>query len=158
MKKQAGFTLIEILIAITIFAIGMLAIAKMQMSSIQGNYNASGMSEAVTLAQGRIEQLMVLDYDHSDLLDTDTDGTNQDLVGNDGIDDVGGGNFGLDDTGASADRSIANLGQKGRHTISWNIAVDEPDTNAKTIRVIVTWQDYGIQRQIAMDSIRSIIN
>jgi prepilin-type N-terminal cleavage/methylation domain-containing protein len=43
-KKEAGFTLMEILIAIAILAFGLLAIATMQAWSIKGNsgFRASG--------------------------------------------------------------------------------------------------------------------
>lgn len=60
--NQQGFTLIEILIAITVFSIGILAVAAMQVSSIKGNSSASGLTEAVTLAQDKMEELMSLDY------------------------------------------------------------------------------------------------
>ena len=64
---ENGFTLIEILIAISIFAIGMLAVASMQISGIQGNGTAKALTGASTWASDRIERLMALSYDHADL-------------------------------------------------------------------------------------------
>jgi type IV pilus modification protein PilV len=70
MKKsnQRGFSLIEILIAITVFAIGILAVGKMQITAIKGNSFANDLTEATTLAQDRMEKLIGLPY--TDIEDT----------------------------------------------------------------------------------------
>jgi len=65
--NQGGFTMIEILIAITIFAIGMLAVATMQVSGIHGNDTANVLTGAAAWAADRLETLMVRPYDHTDL-------------------------------------------------------------------------------------------
>ena len=57
-KGQAGFTLIEVLIAITIFAIGLLAIAGMQMTAIQTNSTASEITARAALAEGIMEEIL----------------------------------------------------------------------------------------------------
>lgn len=62
LRKERGFTLIEVLLSIAILAFGLLAVAKMQGSAIQGNFFASGKTEAVTWAQDRMERLMALPY------------------------------------------------------------------------------------------------
>ena len=49
-KTSGGFTLIEVLIAISIFAIGILAIAGMQIKSINLNSAARMQSEATNAA------------------------------------------------------------------------------------------------------------
>jgi type IV pilus assembly protein PilV len=66
-KNNKGFTLIELMIAIVIFSIGLLAMAQLQMFSIRYNSEAQRMSEATTLAQGKMEDLMSLDYADTDL-------------------------------------------------------------------------------------------
>jgi type IV pilus assembly protein PilV len=66
-NDQKGFSLIEILIAMTIFAIGVLALAEMQITAIRGNAFSSTTTDGTTLAQDRIEQLMNLPYDDGDL-------------------------------------------------------------------------------------------
>ena len=38
MKEQNGFTLLEVIIALFIFRVGLLAVASMQMTAIKGNY------------------------------------------------------------------------------------------------------------------------
>ena len=66
-KSEAGFTLLEILIAISIFAVGMLAVASMQISGLQGNATANVLSGAAAWGADRVETLIALPYDHADL-------------------------------------------------------------------------------------------
>ena len=60
-NNENGFTLVEILIALTIFAIGILGIASMQTWGIRGNASAIWHSQAATFAADRIEKLMMVD-------------------------------------------------------------------------------------------------
>jgi len=62
-----GFTLVEILIAMAIFSIGFLAIATMQIHSINGNSSSRRITEGTMLAETQLERLMELPYDHNDL-------------------------------------------------------------------------------------------
>ena len=66
-KSEQGFTLIEVLIAMSIFAVGILAVATMQISFVQGNASSRRYTEASILAGDRAEQLMALSYDDPDL-------------------------------------------------------------------------------------------
>jgi type IV pilus modification protein PilV len=66
-KQQGGFTLIEVLIALTIFAVGLLAIAAMQTSAIRMNSTAGNISELSALGMDRLEGLIGLPYDNSQL-------------------------------------------------------------------------------------------
>ena len=59
---QGGFNLLEVLIAITIFSIGILAVASMQISSMMGNTSAKDVTEGATLATDQLEKLMALPY------------------------------------------------------------------------------------------------
>jgi prepilin-type N-terminal cleavage/methylation domain-containing protein len=70
MKKRTpnqGYTLIEVLIAMSIFAVGFLAVASMQIMSITQNAKARMQTEATAKAVDRLERLMALPYDHTDL-------------------------------------------------------------------------------------------
>jgi len=62
-----GFTLIEVLIVIAIFSIGILAVATMQMTSTKGNASARRITEATALAENQIEYLMQLPYGDDEL-------------------------------------------------------------------------------------------
>jgi type IV pilus modification protein PilV len=61
-NRQGGFTLIEVLIALTIFAVGLLAIAAMQTSAIRMNSSAGKLTEISNLGMDTLEQLMSLPY------------------------------------------------------------------------------------------------
>ncbi len=74
-----GFTLIEVLIAMAIFAIGILAIAGLQIRSINLNSSARMQSEATIVAVDVMERLASLPYDHPDL--DESSGTQQNQVG-----------------------------------------------------------------------------
>lgn len=62
MKKE-GFSLIEVLIAMAIFAVGLLGIAGLQISAFQGNNAARLQTEAVHLAEAHLEELAARAYD-----------------------------------------------------------------------------------------------
>ena len=66
-QKDQGFTLIEVLIALTIFAVGLLAVAAMQTSAITVNSTADQMTTRMTWAQDKLEELMALPYTDSQL-------------------------------------------------------------------------------------------
>ena len=158
---EQGFTLIEILIAITVFAIGILAVGKMQITAIQGNSRANQLTEAVTLAQSKIEELISLNYNDPLLADGDLDGTNQDSSNDDGIDDSGN-DFGLNDdnnTIGNADGTDQyQIPGNLQYNIFWNIAPDEPTTDTKIIRVIVTWRSHGgLMRKVSFDAVKARI-
>ena len=62
LKKQDGFTLIEVLIAVTIFAVGLLAVAAMQTSAIRVNSTAGRITELSTRSIDKFEQLLSQPY------------------------------------------------------------------------------------------------
>jgi prepilin-type N-terminal cleavage/methylation domain-containing protein len=159
--NQRGYTLVEVLVALGILGFGLMAVATMQVTAIKTNSKASAMSQGVTLAQAKVEELMNLSY--TALNDTDGDGTNQD-PNNDGIDD-NGGNFGLDATADPADECINDPVSDGfwpdpwdctaRYRLFWNVAVDEPATKSKIIRVIVIWTERGKDKRISLDFVKT---
>jgi type IV pilus assembly protein PilV len=58
-----GFTLIEMLIGMTIFSIGILALGAMQIAAVNGNASARRQTEAVSWAADRAETLLAMPYD-----------------------------------------------------------------------------------------------
>jgi len=66
-RGRHGFTLIEVLIAMAIFSIGILAVGAMQLSSTNNNTGARIQTEEYTWVVDQIERLAGLDYDHGDL-------------------------------------------------------------------------------------------
>ncbi len=65
--NKKGFSLIEVLVGLVILAIGLLAIAGMQITSVRGNFFSSNMTQASILGQDRLETLRNLPFAHADL-------------------------------------------------------------------------------------------
>ncbi|CAK8712443.1 hypothetical protein KKHLCK_01460 [Candidatus Electrothrix laxa] len=70
--RQDGFTLIETMMAMVVFTIGILGLFGMQSSAIKENLLANSITNGSTWAMDRVEQLLNLRYDDS-LLDITTD-------------------------------------------------------------------------------------
>ena len=122
--SEAGFTLLEVVVAIAILTFGLLAVASMQSSAIQGNYRARLQTEATTWAQDRMEKLVALRY--SDPTLTDTGG-------------YSGDPFPPSPAG---------------YTIEYLVDDDNPIGNTKLIRVRITWQDKGVSRTNILTSVK----
>ncbi|MBW1773890.1 MAG: prepilin-type N-terminal cleavage/methylation domain-containing protein [Deltaproteobacteria bacterium] len=137
-KRQEGFTIIEVIVAISILTVGLLAVASMQVTGMHANAHARNVTEGINWAQDKLEELIALPYDDPNnlgLIDTDNDGL------------LGLGN----NIAATADYSET----RGRFTICWNIAEDEPVASSKTIRIYVNWQDKGVTKRVLLNYIRS---
>ena len=65
--NNGGYSLIETMIAIAIFAIGFLAIASLQITASKTNRAGSEYTQATTIATDRMERLMALPYGDGDL-------------------------------------------------------------------------------------------
>jgi type IV pilus assembly protein PilV len=138
-NRQKGFTLIEVLIAMTLLVIGILAVASMQIVSLGGNSLAIRVTEASTRAEARIESLMALPYDDAEL-----------------DDDNGNGAAGLNDTNTAGSLADGGPDPQGGFTVYWNVADDTPLTGNKTIRVIVVRTDIGgFLKTLAVDYVKA---
>ena len=147
-KEEAGFTLVEVIVAVFVLSVGFIALGSMQIGSVKGNSTANSVTQGTTWAENQIERLIGLAYDDPLLADTDGDGTNQDGDG-DGQDDDGG-NFGLDDiTVAAADHSLV----RGDYTVLWNVAENVVVNNTKTVNTIVIWMDRGTQKSVIIQRV-----
>jgi len=67
MKKNQGYTLVEVLIAMAIFAVGFLALASLQIKSISQNASSRMATDATTMAVESMERLISLPYNHAEL-------------------------------------------------------------------------------------------
>jgi type IV pilus assembly protein PilV len=66
-EKQRGFSLMEVLIAVVFLAIGVLAIAGLQVTSVRGNYFSNNLMQATYVAQDRLEFLKNLPFNSAQL-------------------------------------------------------------------------------------------
>ncbi len=57
LRKKEGFSLIEVMVSLLVFSIGMLMLVPMMVLSIQGNDYASKSTYAIQLAQAKMEEL-----------------------------------------------------------------------------------------------------
>jgi prepilin-type N-terminal cleavage/methylation domain-containing protein len=118
-----GFTLIEVLVGIAIFSVGILAGALMQIRATSSTTTAGNVSANVAVTVDRIEKLMALGYDDADLaIGTVTPSQDDDLIDNDG------------------DGEIDETGETGHITASWDVSETVPKAgsdlyNYKTITV-----------------------
>jgi len=129
--REGGFTLIEVMVAISILTIGLLAIASMQTSAIQGNSFATKVTEGTTLAQDRMEELLSLSY-------------------NDAL---------LDPDGSPHGETQAQMDAHPGYTITWNVTEVDVDgdtvDDSKQITVTCTWTDRGRQKQSVLTCVRT---
>lgn len=61
MRSSEGFTLLEVLVAVAIFSVGLLALAGIQTRSITANATAHRITTGAALAQGALEDLLARD-------------------------------------------------------------------------------------------------
>ena len=148
---QAGFTLVESLIALMILTIAILGVNAMQIGAINTNIRAGKTTLSTAWGSEKLEILMNLPYDDAKLADTNGNGTGEDADLN-GTDD-NGGNFGLDDEGANSD--FTEVSPDRLYTINWNVAVDRPMIGSKTIRVIVARPAEGRARNTVITFIKT---
>jgi type IV pilus assembly protein PilV len=134
-KKQDGFSLLEVLIALVILAIGLLAVAQMQITAIKSNAYGSGMTSASSLASNTIERLMALPFTDPALLPTIAPPPAPDVTNGttDGIGLVEGG-----------------VNNQGYTRVYW-VQGDTPRAGLSQITVRVVWTDSnGMTRNVTM--------
>ena len=65
--RKNGFSLIEVLLGLVILAVGLLAVAGMQVVSIRGNSISHRLTEATSLIQNRMDELKRWPFDDAGL-------------------------------------------------------------------------------------------
>lgn len=107
--------------AMAILSIGILAMATLQIVSVKGNTSASNLTANAIIGESRVESLMSVAYDESDL----SSGTHTPAQDADGVDN-------------DADGQTDEDGETGPIVVSYTVNEDTPVLNAKTITYIVT--------------------
>jgi len=180
--SQQGFSLVEVLVAILLLTVGILALAQMQTKAVASNAFGNQLTQATFLAQDKMEELRLLnecflevsakpqiswtgeDQDvvanyNSQLSDTvdnwsetDTDG---DLIPDQFSWQLATPDHTNSDGSSGAANPIDVTGatvSSGGFTRTWYVVDDRPTVKAKTVRVLVTW---GNGRQVFLDTVLS---
>lgn len=63
LTSDGGFTLVEVMVAIVILAVGALAVTHLSLSVAVLMQHSSAKTELITLAENRLEAVQALDYD-----------------------------------------------------------------------------------------------
>ena len=113
-SNERGFTLVELMIAMVIFSFGILAVVKMQISSMQGNSAATRVTAQSVVAQNKLEQLFVMSYD------------------NPWLEPEGNPSAGTDSAGNTHQETTQG------YTVSWDVIDDDPVADSKLVTVTVT--------------------
>ena len=141
--NDGGFTLLEIIMAVSILTVGLLAVASMQISAMRNNSMAIDYTESTERVQDRVEK--ILNFNITNLVDANNDGLA-------GINAVGNNADGKDEI------------TDPRYKVYWNVVEDwvggaggHQVIGVNTVRVIVNWTDKGIVRRYSFDLLRNRI-
>lgn len=108
----AGYTIIEVLIALAIFSIGIMAMGALQAASLRTTGNIARMTEAWALLDERAESLKAMPfYANDDGIDNDGDGA---------IDEFD------EEMPELAEAAYNELRANGRYTVHWDVVDDWP--------------------------------
>ncbi|RLC29118.1 MAG: hypothetical protein DRH37_08170 [Deltaproteobacteria bacterium] len=149
MAAEKGFTLLEVMVAVFVLSIGLLAAASMQILAVDTNASAIRRTEAVNLAQSRIEELMALEYSTT-FTDPDLIADSVTAVGAEPFTDTNGN--GLWEKGEPFtdvngnglwDPAHACPNPPPGYHIAWTVVDDIPVPETKCIRVYVWRCDSG---------------
>jgi len=127
-NKSAGFSLVEVIVALFLMGLGVLAAAPMFMYAMQGNAAGADIGSAGAIAVDRLEQIRSQDYAAL----------------------TAGGSLAVN-TGGFSDTSDPQF------TIRWVIVDDSPIANTKAIsvRVIPAGTIPGASRVVTLSTVRA---
>lgn len=122
-RSHSGFSLIEVLVAMTIFSIASLAVSSLMVNSMAMISQNALASEAIGIAQGRIEAARNVPYDM--ITNATTCPTN----------------------------SVKSSKGPTTFTLACTVLTDTPVRRTKTIRIAVNWNHKGKAKSYATETI-----
>jgi len=180
--SQSGFSMVEVMVAILLLTVGLLALAKMQTQAVASNNYGNQLTEATFLAQDKLEELRLLNECYLAVIaKPELSWTAEDqAVGNnynsqlndsvvnwiendtdsDGIDDQFSWQLATPDhTNVDGVLGVPNpigvdglAASAGGYIRTWYVADNKPLTKAKNLRVRITW---GNGREVTLDTVLS---
>jgi prepilin-type N-terminal cleavage/methylation domain-containing protein len=142
LSQQAGFTLIEVMVAFAIFVLGIVGCYTLQVNSSLSSSKSNTVGSASTWAQYMAEDLLSRQY-------ADDNSTRTDALLKNIHTSAGGSADGLTDVNATVagtsdgvryvhiNGSIDTVAAGALYSIFWNIVDSRPMPNIKQIRIIV---------------------
>ena len=178
---QSGFSMVEVMVAILLLTVGLLALAKMQTQAVASNNYGNQLTEATFLAQDKLEELRLLNECFLAVIakpEVSWTAADQNVVNNynsqlsdsvanwfeddtdlDGTNDVFTWLPAPDHTNVDGPGAAANpidvtgaAASAGGYTRTWYVADNTPLTKAKNLRVLITW---GNGREVTLDTVLS---
>jgi type IV pilus modification protein PilV len=179
--SQTGFSMVEVMVAILLLTVGLLALAKMQTQAVASNSYGNKLTEATFLAQDKMEELRLLNEcylaviakpelswtaedqavvdNYNSQLNDAVDNWNENDTDMDGIPDEFGWAAAADHTNSDKPGGFANpinvtgdTVTSGGYYRTWYVVDNRPITKAKNLRVRITW---GNGREVILDSVLS---
>lgn len=114
--KKYGFSLLEVLVALIILAVGLLGLAALQITAIRFNAGSRELTYATFLLQKKIEELKALPFDDSNLTESHTQVFINEEEG----------------------------GYRMPYLVTWNVTENAPDEGFKKVLVQVSWNATGL--------------
>ncbi|MEE9121194.1 MAG: prepilin-type N-terminal cleavage/methylation domain-containing protein [Syntrophobacteria bacterium] len=179
--RQSGFSMVEVMVAILLLTVSLLALAKMQTQAVASNNYGNQLTEATFLAQDKLEELRLLNEcylavkgkqeitwtaEDQDIVDNYNSQLSDSVVNwsetdtdSDGIPDQFSWLATPDHTNVDGVLVVPNpIGvdrlavTNGGYTRTWYVVDNKPVTKAKIVRVRVAW---GNGREVTFDSVLS---
>lgn len=123
-RRRSGMTLIEVMVAMGILAVGLLGLLAIQVEAMQSGRTGRHVTEAARIARDRMETFQRLDWGDADLQDTGG------WAGPDTVDNT----VTLPDGSTVTEQSFE---------VEWRIEDHATNTNLRFIDVRVTWSEGG---------------
>lgn len=136
--NEKGFTLVELLVAITIMAIGILAVVQMQVVALQSNSIANKLGVATSLAQEVMDDIQSWDINTPPV---------------DGAFTVDSVAVAYNRLGAGLNASSVTFPDSGTYNATYTITLVQPDLATAFISVTVT----GGGRTVTLTSLKRIV-
>lgn len=125
-KDEKGYSLIELVISILVFAVGFLGVTKMEQHAIMGNSFSLQMSNSISIADSQVEYIRGLSIDDAQL----SLGTHD------------GGDFVYQGIPYSLSWTVSTTGLG-------------PSVNSRSINIQIDWVEKGNDHSMVMNLIRS---